>query len=490
MIFLFGQVAGLGPNTPAMIELHFAVPMAGAVLSTLNTRLDADTIAALLKQSGAKVIFVDYQFLDFAKGVLDTLSKTATQLPHLVAIYDTYKPSNKPVTSEYESLLATGSVDFELRLPRDECDAISISYTSGTTATPKGVVYSHRGAYLNALAATILTEMSAMPVYLWSVPMFHCNGWCLAWGVAALGGTNVCLRDATAKVIFDSIVTHRVTDMGGAPAVLNMIANAPSEERKAFPGKVRVLTGGAPPPPQVILKIEELGFLVTHAYGQTETYGAATVCYWKPEWNAMPPEAGARMKSRQGVQHTGLEEVDVKDPDTMKSVPADGKTLGEVMYRGNTVMNGYFKNREATEDAFKDGWFRSGDLGVKHEDGYIEIKDRSQDIIISGGENISTIEVEDVLFSHPAVFEAAIVGRPDTLWGETPCAFVKLKDGCDVSDDEIISYCRSRLPQYMAPRTVVFEDLPKTSTGKTHKYVLRQKARAMGNLATSIPSRL
>ncbi|KAL2522101.1 putative acyl-activating enzyme 1 [Forsythia ovata] len=477
-------VAALAPNIPAMYELHFAVPMAGAVLCTLNIRHDSAMVSALLKHSEAKVIFIDYQFLDIAKEALKILSKKNTRLPHLVLISDSYHSC--PGTSEileYESLLATGRPDFPVIRPNDEFDPISLNYTSGTTSTPKGVVYSHRGAYLNSLAAVLLNEMLSMPVYLWTVPMFHCNGWCLTWAVAAQGGTNVCLRSVTAKGIFDSISRHHVTHMGGAPTVLNMIINAPVSEKMSLPGKVSVMTGGAPPPSHVLFKMEELGFNVTHSYGLTETYGPGTVCTWKPEWNSLPPDERAKIKARQGLHHLGMEEIDIMDPVTMKSVPADAKTLGEVMFRGNTVMNGYLKDVKATEDAFKGGWLQSGDLGIKHPDGYIELKDRSKDIIISGGENISTIEVESVIFTHPAIFEAAVVGRPDDYWGETPCAFVKLKDGCNASEDEIINYCRDRLPHYMAPRTVVFEDLPKTSTGKTQKYVLRQKARAMGGLS-------
>ncbi|XP_022881383.1 probable acyl-activating enzyme 1, peroxisomal [Olea europaea var. sylvestris] len=483
-------VAALAPNIPAMYELHFAVPMAGAVLCALNIRHDSAMVAALLKHSEAKVIFIDCQFLDVAKGALNFLSKTNTKLPYVVLIPDSYRScigvNNVISTSEnleYESLLATGRTDFAVRWPNDEFDPISLNYTSGTTSSPKGVVYSHRGAYLNSLAAVLLNEMLSMPVYLWTVPMFHCNGWCLTWGVAAQGGTNVCLRGVTAKGIFDSIFQHQVTHMGGAPTVLNMIIHAPASEQMPLPGKVSVMTGGAPPPPQVLFKMEELGFNVTHSYGLTETYGPGTVCTWKPEWNSLPPEERAKIKARQGLHHLGMEEVDIMDPVTMKSVPADAKTMGEAMFRGNTVMNGYLKNVKATEDAFKGGWFRSGDLGIKHPDGYIELKDRSKDIIISGGENISTIEVESVIFSHPAVFDAAVVGRPDDYWGETPCAFVKLKDGCNASATEIIKYCRDRLPNYMAPRTVIFEDLPKTSTGKTQKYVLRQKAKGMGSLS-------
>ncbi|CAI9758031.1 unnamed protein product [Fraxinus pennsylvanica] len=483
-------VAALAPNIPAMYELHFAVPMVGAVLCTLNIRHNSGMLSKLLKHSEAKVIFIDYEFLDVAKGALNFLSKTNTKLPYLVLISDSYRScvdvNNVISTSEnleYESLLATGRPDFAVIRPNDEFDPISLNYTSGTTSSPKGVVYSHRGAYLNALAAVLLNEMLSMPVYLWTVPMFHCNGWCLTWAVAAQGGTNVCLRSVTAKGIFDSIFQHQVTHMGGAPTVLNMIIHAPASEQMPLPGKVSVMTGGAPPPPQVLFKMEELGFNVTHSYGLTETYGPGTVCTWKPEWNSLPPEERAKIKARQGLHHLGMEEVDIMDPVTMKSVPADAKTIGEAMFRGNTVMNGYLKNVKATEDAFKGGWFRSGDLGIKHPNGYIELKDRSKDIIISGGENISTIEVESMIFSHPAVFDAAVVGRPDDYWGETPCAFVKLKDGCYASAEEIIKYCRDRLPHYMAPRTVVFEDLPKTSTGKTQKYVLRQKAKGMGSLS-------
>jgi acyl-CoA synthetase (AMP-forming)/AMP-acid ligase II len=381
-------------------------------------------------------------------------------------------------------------LDFEVRWPKDEWDPISLNYTSGTTSSPKGVIYSHRGAYLNSFAAVLLSEMSSMPVYLWCVPMFHCNGWCLTWAVAAQGGTNVCQRNVTAKDIFENIAQHKVTHLGGAPTVLNMIINASARDRKPLPGKVSVMTGGAPPPSHVLYKMEELGFHVTHAYGLTETYGPGTVCTWKPEWASLPRESQAKIKARQGVQHLGLEELDIKDPVTMKSVPADAKTMGEVMFRGNTVMNGYLKNLKATKDAFNGGWFRSGDLGVKHPDGYIELKDRSKDIIISGGENISSIEVESVLFSHPAVLEAAIVGRPDDYWGETPCAFVKLKDGCNANSEELIKFCRDHLPHYMAPRTVVFQELPKTSTGKVQKFVLKEKAKAMGSISKGNTSRL
>ncbi|KAK0576394.1 hypothetical protein LWI29_016787 [Acer saccharum] len=490
-------VATLVPNVPAMYELHFGVPMAGAILCTLNIRHDSAMVAVLLKHSEAKVVFVDYQFLHIVQGAFEILSKTIANLPRLILILECGQPvptTGESVSTfgnlEYESFLGTGKLDFEVRQPNDEWDPISLNYTSGTTSSPKGVIYSHRGAYLNSLATALIFEMGSMPRYLWSVPMFHCNGWCLTWGVAAMGGTNICQRNVTAKSIFDSIAQHNVTHLGGAPTVLNMIINAPPRDRRPLPRKVRVMTGAAPPNPQVLYKMEELGFEVIHSYGLTETYGPSTVCSWKTEWNALPRDTQAKIKSRQGLQHLGLEEVDIKDPVTMKSVPSDAKTIGEAMFRGNTVMNGYLKNLEATQDAFKGGWFRSGDLGVKHPDGYIELKDRSKDIIISGGENVSTIEVESVIFTHPSVLDAAVVGRPDDHWGETPCAFVKLKDGCDVSAEELIKYCRDCLPHYMAPRTVVFEDLPKTSTGKTQKFVLREKAKAMGSLSKAITSKL
>ncbi|KAD5960235.1 hypothetical protein E3N88_11707 [Mikania micrantha] len=481
-----GEVVGvLAPNIPEMYELHFAVPMAGAVLCTLNIRHDSTMISTLLKHSTARLVFVDYQFLDVAKGAIEIMSRSTSTLPHIVLIPDSGNHLTRPRSDvmEYETLVAMGDLGFEIRTPVDECDPIALNYTSGTTSSPKGVVYSHRGAYLNSLAAVLLNEMPSMPVYLWTVPMFHCNGWCLTWGMAAQGGTNVCLRAVTAKAIFKCVSQHQVTHMGGAPTVLNMIINAPATERLPLPTKVSVMTGGAPPPSQVVFGMEQLGFYVYHSYGLTETYGPGTVCTWKPEWNLLPPESQAKIKSRQGVNHLGIEEVDVKDPATMKSVRWDGKSVGEVMFRGNTVMNGYLNDQKATEEAFKDGWFRSGDLGVRHADGYIELKDRSKDIIISGGENISTIEVESVLFRHPAVLEAAVVGRPDDHWGETPCAFVKLKDGYEgLTGEELISYCRAKLPRYMAPRTVVFEELPKTSTGKTQKFLLREKAKAMGSL--------
>ncbi|XP_022940718.1 probable acyl-activating enzyme 1, peroxisomal [Cucurbita moschata] len=490
-ISLRDVVAALAPNIPAMYELHFAVPMAGAVLCTLNMRHDAAMICTLLRHSEAKIIFVDYQFLHIVKGAIEIMSKTTEELPRVVIIKESDQQSSytngfdsSSDDLEFERLLGTGKLDFEIRRPEDEDDPISLNYTSGTTSRPKGVIYSHRGAYLNTLSTILINNMCSTPVYLWTVPMFHCNGWCLTWGVAAQGGTNICQRNVTARDIFANISEHKVTHMGGAPTVLNMIINAPITEQKLLPGTVTVMTGGAPPASHVLHKMKEFGFLIVHSYGLTETHGPATVCSWKPEWDSLPEDKQAKLKSRQGLQHVGLQGVDIKDPITMESAPADGKTIGEVMLRGNTVMSGYFKDLKATEEAFSGGWFRTGDLGVRHPDGYIELKDRSKDIIISGGENISSIEVESALFSHPSVLEAAIVGRPDDHWGETPCAFVKLKDGRSASEEEIIKFCRDNLPHYMAPRSVVFRDLPKTSTGKVQKFTLKEEAKAMGSLTT------
>nr|UPT51112.1 acyl-activating enzyme 1 [Pogostemon cablin] len=477
-------VATLAPNIPAMQELHFAVPMAGAVICTLNTRHDSNMISILLQHSDSKIIFVDHHLLPIAQGAFHLLAQNKIKPPILVLIseHGAPNPTFPPwETHDYETLLSSGDADYIAKRPRTEWDPISVNYTSGTTSRPKGVVYNHRGAYLNALATASIHGMSSMPVYLWTVPMFHCNGWCLIWGMAALGGTNICLRQVSPKEIFQSIVMHQVTHMGGAPTVLNMIIN--SSDRKPLPHRVDIMTGGSPPPPSILSQIEELGFRVSHLYGLTETYGPGTSCVWKPEWDALPREEQYRLKARQGVEHYGLEEVDVINPATMESVPADGATMGEIMFRGNTVMSGYLKDVKATEEAFKGGWFRSGDLAVKHENGYIEVKDRSKDIVISGGENISTVEVETVLYRHPAVLEAAVVARPDKHWGQTPCAFVKLKDGFELSSKEIIDFCRDRLPHYMAPRSVVFEELPKTSTGKIQKFILRERAKALGSLS-------
>ncbi|GAV78564.1 AMP-binding domain-containing protein/DUF4009 domain-containing protein [Cephalotus follicularis] len=478
-------VATLSPNVPAIYELHFAVPMAGAVLCTLNSRYDSTMVSVLLRHSEAKIIFVDYELLEIARGALDILANEDIKPPMIVLIpkYDCSSSTSLNLnTYEYENLLETGQYGFEIRRPKSEWDPISLNYTSGTTSRPKGVVYSHRGAYLNSLATVFLHGMGSMPTFLWTVPMFHCNGWCLTWGVAAQGGTNICLRKVSPKGIFDNIARHNVTHMAVAPTVLNMIVHSSVGDQKPLPHKVEVSTGGSPPPPQILQKMEELGFGVTHLYGLTETYGPGTYTPWIPEWDSLPLEDRSKLHARQGLQHLGLEKVDCRDPVSMKSVPADGKTMGEIMLRGNTVMSGYFKDLKATEEAFKGGWFHSGDLAVKHPDGCIEVKDRLKDIIISGGENICTVEVETVLYSHPAIYEAAVVGRPDDHWGQTPCAFVKLKEGFHVDAQEIIKFCRDNLPHYMAPRTVIFEDLPRTATGKIQKFILREKAAALGSL--------
>ncbi|KAF7017095.1 hypothetical protein CFC21_030585 [Triticum aestivum] len=476
-------VAVLAANTPAMYELHFSVPMTGGVLCTLNTRHDAAMVSVLLSHSEARVFLVESQFLGVARDALALLAGAGAIPPLLVMIADDDGGGDRDGVLEYEALLRSAPGGFEIRWPADECDPISLNYTSGTTSRPKGVIYSHRGAYLNTLATALANEMPTMPVYLWTVPMFHCNGWCMVWATAAQGGTSVCMAGSLApKTVFEHIVRHRVTNMGGAPTVLSMLVNAPASEQRQLPVKVRISTGGAPPPPHILAKMDELGFNVVHGYGLTETYGPATLCVWKPEWDALPAAERARIRARQGVPHVMLEGLEIKDPATMESVPSDGRTVGEVMLRGNTVMSGYYKDPAATAEAMSGGWLRSGDLGVRHPDGYIQLKDRSKDIIISGGENISSIEVESALFGHPAVLDAAVVARPDEHWGETPCAFVTLKDGASATEADIIEFCRTRLPRYMAPKTVVFAELPKTSTGKTQKYLLREKARAMGSL--------
>ncbi|KAL8151817.1 hypothetical protein V2J09_021625 [Rumex salicifolius] len=479
-------VSTLAPNIPSVYELHFAASMAGAILNTLNTRLDAAMISVLLSHSEAKAIFVDQTLLDLAHGALDLLSKNGGKKPLIILIHDaefdeSERANHSLYDYEYEDLVANGDNEFHIKRPTDEWDPISLNYTSGTTSRPKGVVYSHRGAYLNAIATFMLHGMTSLPTYLWTVPMFHCNGWCLPWGVAALSGTNICTRKVVPKEIFDNIVKHNVTDMGGAPTVLNMIVNSP--DQRPLPHKVRVVTGGSPPPPQILFKMESLGFEIIHIYGLTETHGPGTYCIWKPEWDSLPPQERSVLKARQGMQNLAMEDVEVKDPETMESVPSDGKTIGEIMFRGNIVMSGYYKDKKATEEAFNGGWFRTGDLAVKHPDGYLQVKDRSKDIIISGGENISTAEVERVMYDHPAVLEVAVVARPDNHWGQTPCAFVVLKDGFDgVDEKQIIEYCREHLPHYMCPKTVVFDELPKTSTGKIQKFVLREKAKALGSL--------
>ena len=466
-------VAIMSPNTPAMLEAHHGVPMCGAVLSALNYRLDAASLAYILDHANVTVLFTDRSF---SPVIADALSRAAAA-PLVIDIDDTPEEGGDLIGEiEYEALLAEGDPDYDWPWPEDEWDAISLNYTSGTTGNPKGVVYHHRGAYLNCLGDGVTWAMPHAPVYLWTLPMFHCNGWCFTWAISAYGGTHVCLRRVEAGAIFQAITAHGVTHFCGAPIVLNLLNNASEDERIPLDHRVEVMTAAAPPPAAVIARMEEAGFHVTHVYGLTEVYGPATVCAWHDEWNALPLDEQAALKARQGMPYATLDGLMVADPEALEPVPADGKTMGEVFMRGNTVMKGYLDNPQATEEAFAGGWFHTGDLGVVHADGYIELRDRAKDIIISGGENISTIEVEGALYRHPAVLEAAVVARPDETWGETPCAFVTLKDGADANEAALIDFCRGELAHYKCPKTVVFGALPKTSTGKVQKYVLRERA--------------
>ncbi|MEX2648833.1 MAG: acyl-CoA synthetase [Alphaproteobacteria bacterium] len=469
-------VAIMAPNVPAMLEAHYGVPMIGAVLNTLNTRLDAATIGFILDHAEAKVLITDRVFSPTIKPALDK----AKVRPIVIDIDDPLGPEGELLgATDYEAFIATGDPEFTWAAPDDEWRAISLNYTSGTTGNPKGVVYHHRGAYLNAIGNLLAWGMRDAPVYLWTLPMFHCNGWCFTWSISIVAGTHVCLRRVEPSAIFRAIAEHRVTHFCGAPIVLGMVINAKPEERVVFDHAVEVMTAAAPPPPAVLKAMQQQGFRVTHVYGLTETYGPDTVCAWQGEWDSLPIEEQARLKARQGVAYPVQDGIKVADPATMAPVPADGATMGEVMHRGNVTMKGYLKNPKATAEAFAGGWFHSGDLAVVHPDGYIELKDRAKDIIISGGENISTIEVESVLYRHPAVLEAAVVARPDEKWGESPCAFITLKEGAAATEEEIIAFCRANLPRFMAPKTVVFGPLPKTSTGKVQKYVLRDQARAL-----------
>jgi len=473
-------VALMAPNVPAAYEAHFGVPMAGAVLNALNVRLDADAIAFMLDHGEARVLLTDREF---APVIAPALARCARDLL-VVDIDDPLAPGDPDAGArlgalDYEAFLAEGSPDFAWTPPDDEWRAIALNYTSGTTGNPKGVVYHHRGAYLNALGNALVWALPPHPVYLWTLPMFHCNGWCFPWTIAAVAGTNVCLRRVEAGAVFAALAEHGVTHFCGAPIVMNMLVNAPADARRPLPRTVEVMTAGAAPPAAVIARMEQAGFHVTHVYGLTEVYGPVVVCAWHPEWDALGEEERAALKARQGVRYPVLDGLMVADPTTLAPVPPDGRTMGEVFMRGNVVMKGYLKNPRATEESLAGGWFHTGDLGVMHPDGYLELKDRSKDIVISGGENISTIEVEDVLYRHPAVLEAAVVARPDERWGETPCAFVTLREGAQASEAEIIDFCRERLARFKAPRTVVFGPLPKTSTGKIQKFLLRQRASAL-----------
>jgi 3-(methylthio)propionyl---CoA ligase len=462
-------------NSPAMLEAHYGVPMTGAVLHSINTRLDPPIIAFMLDHADAKVLITD---TEFAAVIKEALGQTRAK-PLLIDYRDLEcgVEGERAGLLDYEELIAGGDPEFPWEMPSDEWNAISLNYTSGTTGNPKGVVYHHRGAALMCYANTIATGMGAHPAYLWTLPMFHCNGWCFPWSLSVVAGTHVCLRAVRAKPMYDAIADHKVTHLSGAPFVMSCLLNATEDERRNFSHTVAFNHAAAPPPEAVLAAMAEAGFALTHLYGLTETYGPATINEWHAEWDALPPDERLSKRARQGVRYVALEGLDVMDPETMTSVPADGETIGEVMFRGNIVMKGYLKNRQATEEAFAGGWFHSGDLGVLHPDGYIQLKDRSKDIIISGGENISSIEVEDVLYKHPAVAAAAVVAMPDTKWGETPCAFIETRPGAEVTEAEIIAYCRERLARFKSPRRVIFTELPKTSTGKIQKFKLREAAK-------------
>ncbi|HEY9550290.1 MAG TPA: acyl-CoA synthetase [Kiloniellaceae bacterium] len=469
-------VAVMAPNTPPCLEAHFGVAAAGAMLNALNVRLDAATIAFILEHGEAKVLITDREFSPVIKQALASLGRDLL----VIDIDDPLGEGGELLGEcDYESFLASGDPDFPWRLPDDEWESLSLLYTSGTTGNPKGVVYHHRGAYLNAIGNMQVWGMGPHPVYLWTLPMFHCNGWCFPWTVTALAGTHVCLRQVRAKAIYDAIAEHGVTHLCGAPIVMQLLLNAGADERRDFDHKVKFMTAAAPPPAAVLAAMQDAGIEVTHVYGLTEVYGPAVVCAWHREWDGLGIEAQAAMKARQGVNYPVLEGLMVADAETLEPVPRDGRTLGEVFMRGNVVMKGYLKNPRATGEAFAGGWFHTGDLAVWHPDGYIELKDRSKDIIISGGENISSIEVEDALYRHPAVAGVAVVALPDDKWGEIPCAFVELKPGATAGEAELIAFCRDRLARFKAPRRVVFGPLPKTSTGKIQKFVLREQAKGL-----------
>jgi len=468
-------VALMAANTPEMVEAHFGVPMSGGVLNTLNTRLDAEAIAFMLNHGEAKLLITDTEFAPIVKAALKQVERKII----VVDIVDALGPGGERLGAvDYEQFIAKGDPAFEWKHPADEWNAISLNYTSGTTGNPKGVVYHHRGAYLNALSNIIDWGMPQHAVYLWTLPMFHCNGWCFTWTMAANAGTNVCLRRVEAKLVLDAIREHKVTHYCGAPIVHAMLINAPDELKKGIEHKVSCLVAAAAPPASVIEGMQRIGFDITHVYGLTETYGPAAVCAKHTEWDALDIGARTERNGRQGVRYTCEEGMTVMDPETMTAVPWDGETMGEIMFQGNITMKGYLKNPKATDEAFAGGWFHSGDLAVMQPDGYVKIKDRSKDVIISGGENISSLEVEDTLYRHPAVLAAAVVAQPDPKWGETPCAFVEVKPGAAVTEAELIKHCRAHLARFKAPRKVIFGELPKTSTGKIQKFVLRERAKS------------
>ena len=476
-------VAVLAPNVPPMLEAHYGVPMAGAVLNALNYRLDAASIAFILEHGGAKVLIVDPEFAATARDALRRIERRILVIDAADPEYEAGLDGapERVGEIEYEAFLAEGDPQAAPVLPDDEWQAITLNYTSGTTGNPKGVVYHHRGAFLNAFGNAVAFGLSASTVYLWTLPMFHCNGWTYTWAVTAVGGTHVCLRRVDPALIFPSLVENRVTHLCGAPIVLNLLVHAPEGVKRPLPHTVEVATGGAAPPSAIIANMERMGFRVTHLYGLTESYGPSTICAWQEPWGGLPLEEKAAMMARQGVGHVTVDQWRVVAPKTMEDVPADGATMGELMLRSNTLMRGYLKNPTATGEAFAGGWFHTGDLAVMHPDGYVEVKDRSKDVIISGGENISSLEVEEMLYRHPKVMEAAVVARPDETWGETPCAFITLKpDAGDVTAADIIAFCRENMARYKVPKTVVFGPLPKTSTGKIQKFVLRDLAAAPG----------
>ncbi|MGB9164166.1 MAG: acyl-CoA synthetase [Rhodomicrobium sp.] len=462
-------------NTPPMLEAKFGVPMTGAVLHSINTRLDAANVAFMLDHAETKVLITDTEF----SKVIGEALQIAKARPTIIDYMDPVFPGlgSRLSETEYEDFLAGGDPEFAWKMPDDEWDAITLNYTSGTTGNPKGVVYHHRGAYLLCLGNTLAANMGKHPNYLWTLPMFHCDGWCFGWTIPVLAGTQVCLRYVRPDAVWNALADNKITHLCGAPIVMATILNAPDDMKRELPQTVEFMTAAAPPPEPVLAAMRAAGFNVTHLYGLTETYGPAVVNEWKGEWDALDGAGQAHKKARQGVRYVSLEDLNVIDPATMTPVPADGGTLGEVMFRGNLVMKGYLKNQQATEEAMAGGWFHSGDLGVMHPDGYIQLKDRSKDIIISGGENISSIELEDVLYGHPAVQAVSVVAKQDDKWGETPCAFVELKPGKTATAEELIAHCRQHVAHYKAPRHVVFEELPKTSTGKVQKYVLRERTK-------------